>query len=421
MGVDKERIAYIDGLRSLAVGMVIVYHAWAIHARVHHTTATTAVQTIINQWDEGVSLFLVLSGFCLGLPALTRHARGDSAWFSPSRFFARRALRILPPYYVALALSVVTVIATHGGWERIVTDPRPLSIGNVLSHLLLLHNNTPDVGAINGPFWSLGLEWQWYWLFPVVVAGCLWSMRYTLAALLTIAVLWHVGLHDAGRWGGVMPVLPMRLFEFGCGVAVAALVARNCYVRPLVCTGGIVAPLLLIYAPYPTIHVTAHAFLIHRLLGGVKELGLTHPLYGIVWASLILLGASSGIARHILAWRPLVTLEVVSYSVYLVHGPLMEAAYGVLRSGHDSLMIAIPVLAAVSIGTGALFHLTIERPCMDRRAWQHVGPTLTRLFAWTDWLWAHGQYLAEPRIRPVPLPVVPHAAPDETAPPVVAR
>jgi peptidoglycan/LPS O-acetylase OafA/YrhL len=87
----------------------------------------------------------------------------------------------------------------------------------MLSHIFLVHNLTQYIYSVNGMFWSLGLEWQWYWVFPIVLLVCIRSRALALLACLALTVLWHLGTNDL--WG--MGALPPRLFVFCCGIVVA--------------------------------------------------------------------------------------------------------------------------------------------------------------------------------------------------------
>ncbi len=111
-----SRLDYVDGLRGVAIALVVLTHAWThdpphlwnptwYHNRMVPGPHSTVFDYIANRGYQGVSLFLVLSGFCLAYPVLKRRAAGAETWFQPSHFFARRVLRILPPYYAALLLS----------------------------------------------------------------------------------------------------------------------------------------------------------------------------------------------------------------------------------------------------------------------------------------------------------------------------
>src|SRR5205807_7495201 len=99
-----------------------------------------------------VALFIVISGFCLMLPVSRREL--DLRGGVP-RFFAKRARRILPPYYASIVLALLLLPVRVGKWD-------------LLSHLLLIQNLDPTRAvAINGVLWSIAVEWQIYFWFPL--------------------------------------------------------------------------------------------------------------------------------------------------------------------------------------------------------------------------------------------------------------
>ena len=99
----QTRIAYVDGLRALAVIGVVFCHV-AILYRLPGDTYNYLVQG-----GHGVDLFFVVSGFCLSYPILLAMHNKGATTFDVSRFAARRLVRILPPYWLAVAVSAVSI------------------------------------------------------------------------------------------------------------------------------------------------------------------------------------------------------------------------------------------------------------------------------------------------------------------------
>ena len=98
MDTPRHRIAYIDGLRAIAVLSVVASHAYPIIR--HRAQSDMDVLGI----TFGVNLFFVISGFCLAYPALRKLHDLGSADFDLARYAAHRFVRIVPPYYIAIAL-----------------------------------------------------------------------------------------------------------------------------------------------------------------------------------------------------------------------------------------------------------------------------------------------------------------------------
>jgi peptidoglycan/LPS O-acetylase OafA/YrhL len=347
-----ERLAFIDGLRGLALLMVLTYHAWVHPVRVPIRLPFLGLDVTapVHFGYLGVHLFLVLSGFCLTYPLAQGPLRVDLA-----RFARRRAWRILPPYYVALALFIV--------W-RVVLDYTP-SGGNILTHVLMIHNLWPQwMGSINGPFWSLALECQLYALFPLLI-GCFrrWGVRRTLLATLALTLtyrtwVWCVHDFQDNTFPGLPDIwcyfLPGRMFEFVLGMVAAVVLTRP--------------------DPLPSVR---HARRYLMGIAGFGALGLasstqwspyapvTDVLWGLAFFSLIMyVGTRNALGFPLLAGRPLVWLGGISYSVYLIHDPLMQQAAKIVRSlGLPPLVtwlgfefVAVPVC----IGLAWLFYRYVE-------------------------------------------------------------
>lgn len=144
------RFDYLDGFRGLACLMVVFYHS--------------AVNLGVAPWViwgfTGVHLFFVISGFLLAMPFMDGLA-GTRAFPDTISFWKRRFIRIYPPFLVSLIAFTLL---------RIVTHTNVPSAGNVLIHLFLVNNLVPDKDfySINGVYWTLAAEMQFYVLLPLL-------------------------------------------------------------------------------------------------------------------------------------------------------------------------------------------------------------------------------------------------------------
>lgn len=350
MSTERQRLAYVDGLRGIAVLSVVAVHSdgydiETLHRSIDRGTMSpfhAAVALMASQGYEGVTLFLVLSGFCLAYPVFVRHERGLIGWFDLRRFAVRRCWRILPPYYAALAVSL-GVVALIG--------PHP-STADILAHVALIQNMTPYRDAINGPFWSLGLEWQWYFLFPVILYAMLRRPRATLALTFALACAWHLITHDWGLWlHGISTVLPARLFEFTCGVAVARLAAVGWKPprRGLSLLAWVVFLPLFVGAIPPA--------------RGVLDIvvGPAQPFFGISFAAILLLAIHSRRVQATLSWRPLVLVGLISYSVYLMHKPWIDLVQPSVWHHTHNWIVATLAGYLMALASGSAFFWLVER------------------------------------------------------------
>lgn len=160
---SKSTIAVLDGIRAIAALLVAGFHI----DQFNHTDLWPAWKyplpsALITFGGSGVTLFFVLSGFLLFMP-YARALLFEAKWPSARQFYIRRALRILPGYYVALTLIVIFFQPQYlqpAYWKRL------------LLFITMFMDSTPQtVGKLNGPFWTLAIEWQFYMLMPLLMLG----------------------------------------------------------------------------------------------------------------------------------------------------------------------------------------------------------------------------------------------------------
>jgi peptidoglycan/LPS O-acetylase OafA/YrhL len=345
------RLPYIDGLRGLALLLVLFYHAW-----VHPVGAPILLPLLGFHVDvaapayfgfAGVRLFVVLSGFCLTYPLAHSDLR-----MQLRRFWRRRAWRILPPYYVALAIFILLRVVMH----------RPTAGGDILTHLLLIHNLFPRwMGSINGAWWTLALEGQFYLIFPLLVASFRrWGVWRTLLTALTISLAWRTWAWNAHDMTSLSSAyfwcyaLPGRLFEFTLGMTAAIALAR----RKDLLTAQWQRRYLIAVVGFAALDV----FIVTRWN---RFAPMADILWGLTFFSLVMYAATrNAMGSPVFTWRPLGWIGSISYSVYLLHDPLIQQASRVVRPfGLPPLvtwlafeLVAIPL----SIALGWLFYRCVE-------------------------------------------------------------
>ncbi len=222
----KNTLTVLDGVRAIACLAVIAFHIsadahiWDIRGLGHLAVS------IVMAGDTGVILFFLLSGFLLFLPYATSLLY-DSAWPSTRHFYLRRAIRILPAYYVSLFLLT---------WLTHPEYLRPDHLNQFLLFLTLFMDSSQSTyQQINGPYWTLAIEWQFYLLLPLLALamrslvqhGSLRRRAWVLLGCLLTVLAWGVvsrywGLylftHPTQTWLVPRPVLNIALFFlYGCG------------------------------------------------------------------------------------------------------------------------------------------------------------------------------------------------------------
>ncbi len=365
------RLAYLDGLRALASGYVVMFHALPGFSTPHLVGPLRLLKRIFAYGHEAVAIFIVLSGYCLMLPVVRKDSRGLAVDFG--RFVGRRAKRILPPYFAALASSIALLwlapVLRTPGTGTIWDDSLPgLDPAAIATHLLVVHNWFPSYGyQINGPLWSVASEWQIYFFFPLVLLP-LWRRFGMGGALLGAAVLGYAPLLFARAAAHVAIPWYLLLFTFGMvaasiGFGPGPLEER---LRSRVPWRGLCAGLWL-----------ACVFLsngLAKLWFNLKP--AVDPLVGLATATLLIeltRQAASGRRGRLLALletRPLVGLGHFSYSLYLTHLPVLAFGYfGLERLGLSGPAFVASLalfggLASLAVGYG--FHVLVERPFMKR-------------------------------------------------------
>ncbi len=168
-GSPERRLRHIDGLRAIAVLSVVAFHAWKYLPAFGRQVAgvpvhVSALSRVLALGYHGVDLFFVLSGYCLAYPTIVRLRRSGKVDFDVAHYLARRTVRIVPPYEVALAgFVIMLVLFARAGWAAPPDMPSPLNPTTVLRDAVLLGHGT---ALVNQSFWTLAVEWRWYFIFP---------------------------------------------------------------------------------------------------------------------------------------------------------------------------------------------------------------------------------------------------------------
>lgn len=359
------RAAGLDGLRGLAALSVFAVHIW-IYTEPQRPPRTSVLDHVVFEFRLSVILFFVLSGFLLfrdfARAAVRRAPRVDVRGYA-----LRRAARILPAYYVALA---ATFALLWGAGEvpgvRLVEEP------DVALFALFAQNYSPDtLIRLNPVTWTLCLEVAFYTLLPLLglAAHRLGSPRrivLLLAGAVAAGIGWNALVHLADLGPVAAKALPVYLPYFAFGMLLALLVEaaaareRRPALGPLATAALVVAGLGLVVADG-----VWHAGVPDP--GSSWAIGVFHDLpAGVGFASVIAasyLGRGPGIDWARL--RPFVFVGIVSYGFYLWHVPVILFAkrLGLLPSDFvAAAALTLPISLAIAT---ASWHL-LERPMIAR-------------------------------------------------------
>jgi peptidoglycan/LPS O-acetylase OafA/YrhL len=329
----NPRFPLLDGLRAIAALAVFAYHVNRV------TPFQGFFGTLAGHGNFGVVLFFVLSGFLLYRPSVAARA-GLSRPVPARTFYAKRALRILPAYYVALL-----VLAIWPGLDR---------FDEFWWRAFTFTQNYWDSSIFTGihPAWSLSIEVTFYALLPLYV---LLVRRWRPPAAAELAVLGalamvSVAAHQASsslpiNWGLTLPTT-FYLFAAGMGVAVLDVhLAKG------------VASLRYSWLSWP---MAAVLFVLISATTDTDVLGAVHPIYAIV-AVLVLVPATNSarvvtsVPGKALRWGGL-----ISYAFYLYHQEVVREIGRHVTSPWACAAIALPAVVAVA----TVSYYVVEQPAL---------------------------------------------------------
>jgi acetyltransferase len=356
----QRKVLVLDGLRGVAALSVLAFHCWLYARPTPSMTVTSPAGHLWVQGRLGLVLFFVLSGFLLYGPWV-RAARRRERLPDLRSYLAKRAARILPAYYVALAGSIILLWLAAG-----TPGVRLPPAGTLPLFAVFAQNLDPrTVMTLDPPMWTLSIEVAFYLLLPALgwVALRAGQSRRNQAlvplALIAVGLAWNACLATSGALFPLDKLLPSALPYFGAGMFAAVLLEGG---HP-----GRRRRLMLVGAVGVMIDVALHSGVLPGSAGGwvVATVGDLPAAAG--FAAMIAGAVASN--RGFLASRPLVAAGAISYGVYLWNVPLLLTlrSAGVLPL---SALAALPVVLAVTIGVATASWFLIERPVLrwSRRA-----------------------------------------------------
>lgn len=341
------RISSLDGLRGLAAGIVLIHHASLI-AEPWMDPAGWALLTqsplkLLLAGSEAVMVFFVLSGMVVALPAL----RPGFSW---ARYYPARLIRLYVPVIAALGAASLLVqliprdasTMPENSWMQ-DAQATSVSAGDVLSQMTLLRSNYP----IDNVLWSLRWELFFSLLLPLYLWAALRIRRFAVPAAVLAVILMFVG-----RATGESALAYLPVFLLGTLIAVRFADLQAWAERPRV------------RRVLPWLAVIACALLIASWLARPITAGTTAA--DVLWA---LAGAGAGLlvvlalvwpgAHRVLDARPMQWLGRVSFSLYLVHAPILASLCYLL--GAEQWWLACLVGIPLSLAVAWVFHALVER------------------------------------------------------------
>jgi peptidoglycan/LPS O-acetylase OafA/YrhL len=309
----KDRLGVLDGMRGVAVLLVLWYHIWEISWL---PAPFMWLQWIPETGFIGVPLFFFLSGFVITFPFVRAQVAGERlpTW---GHFAWRRFIKIVPSYVLSI---VIAYAIGYAALERAGAAPWQ----EIVTHLLFIHTWWQSTyGSINGVLWTLAIEVEFYLVFPLIWWCFSRRAIATFGGMIAIAMLWRI--HAAQCcFHHEMPLLvenlPGYLDIFACGMFSAWIFARFGHglrkprispAMPIIAIAGVVLCSLLLIGMYQ-----------QRMLPQ-WETGLqiyTRSLYGVGFGAVAIGSlAAPRFWEVLLANAPLRFMAFISYNLYLYH------------------------------------------------------------------------------------------------------
>jgi peptidoglycan/LPS O-acetylase OafA/YrhL len=366
----RDKLAFLDGLRGLAALYVAVGHArWLLwegyaegykqHPERYSALAKLLVygQAAFRWGHEAVIFFFVLSGFVIHLRYATKIAEGDTAPFDLWPYLRRRARRLYPP--LVTALLVTFVLDMLGRHLRLPTAFGTTLYPLINANLSLDHRAStalrnlafimdPIFGS-DGPLWSLNYEGYFYLIYPAIflIARRSWKGA-TLAMLALCAVgcapLWPRSL----QW--LYQVFQLMIVWW-FGALLAERFAGRIRVAYSTLSVLVLAPVVLAFGSWNPI--------LHDVIVGLGFAGVLAACFAL---------QQRGRSLRLLArFQPLGNM---SYSLYVLHFPILTFMSGCLMKSGDGLLpqhfwwLGIGILLCLFVAW--VLHFAIERPFTKR-------------------------------------------------------
>lgn len=350
---QHKEYAFLDGIRGIAALYVAVFHAVGILPMDNMTPLILFIRELTSQGKFAVAVFITLSGFVLALP----YAKNGMERWDWNRFIKRRARRIMPPYYIAAVLSIPWCIVFH-----YLRHQQLLNYKMLLGVFLLQYLDGTWKADVNGPHWTIGVEFTIYIIFGLLYIR-VWK-NLGMYAMLGVAILL-----------GFSPLIYCVLMKvewyypwyypsyFGMfGV------------------GGFTAWICSSKAPKRWLHLWVFGALILLMVGLKDEQNkilvmIRKDYFACIYTSLLICFVHAyrstkigAVVHGFLVNKYVLFLGMISYSVYLVHYPFVTTCAFFLKkfSSYNLLYILQCVMAIVlSVGFGYIFHLFFEKPFLN--------------------------------------------------------
>lgn len=368
--ITPSRVRSLDGIRGVAALVVVVHHAllvipglaspltalprserlqWAlVHTPLHLVWAGT----------EAVYLFFVLSGFALGA------ARGVSAQQAWATYYPQRLLRLYLPVFGAVAVGVALILlvprSDASGLSSWLQNRPSLTPSGIWSDATLIRHHSWLIGSL----WSL----RWEVVFSLTLPLFIWfARRWPSLWWLKFAASFAVMFFGALTYRSNLIFMPMFivgvLMAFGIDRMHAIARRVDDTRRPHTSWAVLlIAALLALCGNWYLLALDAPALL----------LAAARPLAVAAAAVILFVGMCWTHARRLLEHRTFQWLGAISFSLYLVHEPIVVSI--AFLAGPGTALVTVPISVVASFVAAVLFFRYVEQP--SHRIARSVGRSL---------------------------------------------
>jgi len=332
--INQKRLVEIDGLRALAISLVVLFH---------YTKEFFPQHRFFSFGWSGVDLFFVISGFVLYYQVKKRYYKdGKTQYIS---YLRNRSLRIIPAYYVSLIATILFF-----GKDKFFTPIFPL-------HLSFLYIFDYDVAISVQPlYWTLAVEVQFY-IFLILIAPLFTGkngMKWFLSLIgfnVVYRLIFPLFYSASSNTGLVLGnILPGRISEFCYGMIIAKVFIEksellNKLKRPMAALSIVILTVAIIFISWAVWLRIGDSVLDHRLINT-----LYYPFVGLGYGLFFLLVLIIPALKKVMSIKPVTFIGMISYSIYLWHVFALKL-FGGISSGSAGFLItliATIVISAVS-------------------------------------------------------------------------
>ncbi|GER87049.1 hypothetical protein KDW_12110 [Dictyobacter vulcani] len=395
----KNNITALDGIRACAIILVMTFHINQMSLGLLWNPEQYPIASALATFGgSGVTLFFILSGFLLFLP-YAKSLLFQSNWPSARQFYVKRMLRIIPAYYVALFAIILLFQQEYlqpDHWQKLA-----------LFLTFFMDSSSSTFRQLNGPFWTLAIEWQFYMILPLLALGFLLVAKrlpalprqrlLVMIGCCILLIVWGLFLRILANNTPIVKhpanIVVSVIFFFLYGMTgkyienfAVGMIICLCYTyawhpvhgsalrQRLKNTSLFFVPLglLLLFCMsiwhYNVGHMQVPAFAFLNVLAPQFE-WLNEMIIALGYGSCVL-GILFGPEwlQGIFSWKPLVWIGLISYGLYMWHLPLISFFHVQLLphipiTGQASYLLYWLSVLVIVIPVALLSYHLIEKPC----------------------------------------------------------